>query len=147
MFAPNPKKEFTIAYDLDSIKKAIHNIINKEPAKYSLVNDDPVLNQIRFHEKITAWDTGYHIDFLFRKISDNETNVIVEVSRKMGAISNDSEVHNSNYIIKEVTDKFSSYLSGKVNAETGKAEIPKNEGCFAILVFLIIAVAYLLIPN
>ena len=146
-FAANPKKEYNISFDIDACKKAVHKIIQLEPEKYTLVNDDSILNQIRFHEKFPLLDIGYHIDFGFKKISDTETNVNIEISRKMGTINNRHEVHNSNYILKEVTDKFSSYLSGKTDIQTGKAVIPKNDGCIGVFAILIIAggfLAYLL---
>lgn len=136
MQVSNPKREFTINYDIAAIKKAVLSIISNEPAKYILVNDDQVLNQIRIKEKGILMDVGYHIDFSFRKKSDSETDVAIEVSRTIGAIDNKNEIHNSNYILKEITDKFSSYLSGKVDA-TGKAEIPKNDGCIGVFAVLI----------
>lgn len=129
MLSTNPKKEFTISYEINAIKAAVLNIVDKEPSKYALINDDIVLNQIRIHEKGILMDVGYHIDFSFRKKTDTETDISIEVSRKIGAIDNKNEIHNSNYILKEITDKFSSYLSGKVDVETGKAVIPKNDGC------------------
>jgi hypothetical protein len=44
-----------------------------------------------------------------------------------------TEIHNANYILKEVTDKFSSYLSGNVN-DKGVANIPnRGTGCMLVL--------------
>jgi hypothetical protein len=144
MISQNPKREFTIAFDIPAIKKAVFEIVNKEPHNYILVNDDTVLNQIRIHEKGQLMDVGYHIDFAYKKVSETETTVLVEVSRKIGAVDTPQEVHNANYILKEITDKFSSYLSGKVDA-SGKAQIPKNDGCMLVVFGLVAAASALLL--
>jgi len=137
MITANPKNEFVLDFDRDPIRRAVFSIVQKEPEKYILVNDDTVLHRIRLHEKGILLDVGYHIDFVLEIMSDSQTKVQIIVSRKIGAIDNQTEVHNSNYILKEITDKFSSYLSGKVD-ESGKAVIPKNDGCIGVLVLLIL---------
>ncbi|HEX2629481.1 MAG TPA: hypothetical protein VHM26_10720 [Chitinophagaceae bacterium] len=132
MLASNPKKEFTIPKDVDFIKKAILSIPEKEPTKYVLHSDDALLNQIKIHEKGQLFDSGYFIDFGLKKISETETTVTIEISKKLGAIDTPTEVHNANHIIKEIEGKFSAYLSGK--------EIIKNDGC---VVFILIPALYL----
>lgn len=138
MLVTNPKKEFTIPKDVDSIKKAILSIPEKEPTKYVLHSDDAFLNQIKIHEKGHFFDSGYFIDFGFRKISEAETGVTLEISKKLGAIDTPAEIHNANHIIKEIEAKFSAYLSSNVDSQ-GKAVIPNNGGC---LVFILIPALY-----
>lgn len=140
MISTNPKREFTLQVNVNAVITAIFSIVQKEPSKYTLVNDDTVLSMIRIHEKGILMDVGYHIDFIYKKKTETETDVVIEVSRKIGAIDSPTEIHNANYILKEITDKFSAYLSGKVNAETGKAEIPKNDGCIGVFTLLVIII-------
>jgi len=125
----NPKKEFNLKFNEESIKEAILKIPNMEPNDYSLVKNDIILNEIRIHRKGQLLDLGYHVDFTLSKISDEETKVAVEVSRNLGAINTSSEVSISNNILKSITSKFSAYLSGDVNKETGKANVTP-QGCY-----------------
>jgi hypothetical protein len=143
MFLPNPKREYTLPKTIDQVRSAISKIPEMEKYKYALENDDRLLNQIRLHEKGVAWDGGYHIDFILTKISDTETKVEVEVGKKRGAINDSSDASNVNYIMKEITDKMSAYLSGNVNAETGQANVAENVGCTSIIIFFLAAGALL----
>lgn len=135
----NPKKEFTVNFSIDKVRDAVLRIYQAESNKYSLVKDDNILNQIKLHQKGVLLDPGYHIDFDLTKISDNETKVVIEVSRNMGSINNATEVTISNNSLKSVASKFSSYLSGDVNPETGKANVPQ-QGCMLILLIISTAV-------
>jgi len=129
MFAQNPKKEFVVKYDEAKVKEAVLKLVQLEPEDYSLVKNDEILNEIRIHRKGQLLDLGYHVDFIFSKVSETETKVVVEVSRNMGAINTSSEVSTSNNILKSITSKFSSYLSGDINPQTGKANVPQ-QGCY-----------------
>lgn len=134
MFAPNPKKEFVVNYDEQKVREAVLKVIASDN-DYELVKDDKILNEIRFHQKGVLLDPGYHIDFSMTKVSDTETKVVVEVSRNLGAINTATEVSISNNSLKHVTSVFSAFLSGDVNAETGKPNIPQ-QGCVVLLFFM-----------
>jgi hypothetical protein len=129
MFAQNPKKEFIVKFDETQVKEAILKLTSIEPNNYSLVKNDEILNEIKILRKGQLLDVGYHIDFTMSKTSELETKIIVEVSRNIGTINTASEVSIANNILKSVTSKFSSYISGDVNSETGKANVPK-QGCY-----------------
>lgn len=129
MFAQNPKKEFVVKFDETKVKEAILKLVSIEPNDYSLVKNDEILNEIRILRKGQFLDLGYHIDFTMSKINEFETKIIVEVSRNMGTINTSSEVSIANNILKSVTSKFSSYISGDVNPKTGKANVPQ-QGCY-----------------
>lgn len=135
MNAHNPKREFTINYDVEAIKKAVFSIVDKETHKYVLVSDDQVLNQVRIRQKGVLLDSGYHIDFLYKKRGAVETDLVIEVSRPVGAVDTPTEIHNANYILKEIAEKFSAYLSGNVD-DAGKAKTAGNAGC---MLFVIVA--------
>lgn len=131
MFA-NPKKEFVVNFDMDTVRQAALKLNETEPDYYVLVKDDKILNQIRFHQKGVLLDPGYHVDFDLTKVSDTETKVVVEISRNLGTINSTSEVSISNNSLKSVTSKFSSFLSGDVDPTTGKANVPQ-QGCVVLL--------------
>jgi hypothetical protein len=135
MFAQNPKKEFTVSYSEEKVREAVLKMISAEPSYYSLVKDDKILNEIKIHQKGQMLDVGYHIDFTLVKISDSETKVTVEVSRNMGTINTSAEVSIANNSLKSVTSKFSSFLSGDVDPNTGKANVPAG-GCMLALILL-----------
>jgi hypothetical protein len=135
MFA-NPKKEFVVNFDMDTVRQAALKLNVTEPDYYVLVKDDKILNQIRFHQKGVLLDPGYHVDFDLTKVSDIETKVVVEISRNLGTINSSSEVSISNNSLKSVTSKFSSFLSGDVDPTTGKANVPK-QGCVVTLIIML----------
>lgn len=129
MFLQNPKKEFIVKFDEKKVTDAILKLVSIEPKDYSLVKNDEILNEIRILRKGQFLDLGYHVDFTMSKINDTETKIIVEVSRNAGTINNSQEVAIANNIMKSITSKFSSYLSGDIDPQTGKANVPK-EGCY-----------------
>jgi hypothetical protein len=134
----NPTASFTIQKSKPEIFDAVKKIAEAEKYKYSVVNEDHVLNRISLREAAVIGNNGYNIEFTLTKISDNEFAVKIETSRERGGLDTQAEVHNANYILKEVTDKFSSYLSGNVN-EQGVANIPnRGTGCMLVLGILII---------
>ena len=133
----NPTNSFTIQKSKSEIFDAVKKIAAAE-RKYSVANEDDILNRIRLREAAIIGSNGYNIEFTLTKITDNEFTVKIETSREIGGLDTPSEVHNANYILKEVTDKFSAYLSGNVN-DKGAANIPnKGTGCMVFLGLIII---------
>ena len=128
MFAQNPKKEFVVNYDIEKVREAILKLNVTEPDYYIIIKDDQTLNEIRFHQKGQFLDPGYHIDFNLIKLSEEETKVVVEVSRNLGTINTSGEVAIANNSLKSATSKFSTFLSGDVKAEAGKPNVPQ-QGC------------------
>lgn len=129
----NPSNSFTIQKTKSEIFDAVKKIAAAEKHKYSVANEDDLLNRISLREAAVLGNNGYNIEFTLTKVSDNEFTVKIETSRERGALDTQTEIHNANYILKEVTDKFSSYLSGNVN-DKGVANIPdRGTGCAVIL--------------
>lgn len=134
----NPKKEFTVNFSVEQVKQAVSSLFEKEPNDYKLVKDDQILNEIRIHRPGSLLDPGYHIDFTFNKLDDNQTKVNIEVSRNLSSINTASEDQIANTIIKNAASKFSSYLSGDVD-ESGKAKTPQ-QGCMLVFLLLILSI-------
>jgi hypothetical protein len=137
MFAQNPKREFVVGYDIEKVREAVLKLNATEPDYYIIVKDDKTLNEIKFHQKGQFLDLGYHIDFILQKLSEVETKVVVEVSRNLGAINTSGEVSIANNSLKSVTSKFSAFLSGDVNEETGKPNLPQ-QGCLLTTLITIV---------
>lgn len=142
MLITNPVREFVIDYSLSDIRIALNKLIQAEPSDYVLVNDDTVLNQFRILQKGRLLDLGYHVDFTFTIITENQTKVHVEVSRNLGTINTSGELSIANNSLKSITDKFSAFLSGNIDEKTGKANVPA-QGC--VVLILIIASSFGLI--
>lgn len=129
----NPTNSFTIQKSKLEVFNAVKKIAEAEQHKYSIVVEDDLLNRISLREVAIIGNNGYNIEFSLTKVSENEYTVKIETSRERGALDSQTEIHNANYILKEVTDKFSSYLSGNVN-EKGVANIPnRGIGCMFFL--------------
>ena len=144
MLITNPFREYTLDFSVSEIKIAVHKLINAESHDYKLVNDDQILNQIRVHQKGRLLDLGFHIDFSFNAITDNQTNIRIEVSRNLGAINTAGELSLANNSLKSVTDKLSAFLSGNVDENTGKAKIPA-QGCSVALLIITITLIMIII--
>lgn len=129
----NPTKEFIIPKSIEEVRKAILKLNEAEPTYYVLERDNKMLNQITLHQKGSMLDVGYHIDFLLKKISEEETKVNIEISRRMGSINTGGEMSIANNSMKTITDKFTAFLEGNVD-EYGKAKVPANTGCALILI-------------
>lgn len=140
MSAQTPKKEFVINYTKEEIKEAIFKFVKTDPNSYELVKDDSVLNEIRLLQKGNFKNNGHHIDFTLSKISDTETKVVVEVNSNRGSLSSDLDVSIANTVMKNVTSKFSSFLSGNTDPVIEKAKAPK-QGCMLTLLILLSAIS------
>jgi hypothetical protein len=137
----NPTNSFTIQKNKSEIFNAVKQIAAIEKQKYQIVNEDELLNRISIREAAIIGNNGYNIEFTLTKISDTEFTVKLETSRERGGLDTPTEIHNANYILKEVTDKFSSFLSGNVN-EKGIAIIPdRGTGCILVFGIMIITAA------
>jgi len=132
MLAQNPKKEVTVNFNLDDVRNAILKLAKKDCV---LVKNDTILNEITFHDK-ESLGVGYHVTFTLLKKGETETNVIIEVSRNLSTINTSTELGIANNKLKRFTAEFSAFLSGDVNPETGKANIPQ-QGCMVVLLFIV----------
>jgi hypothetical protein len=131
----NPKKEFSVNFSIDEVKAGILKLEKKDCV---IEKNDAILNEIVFHDK-EALGFGYNVSFTLEKLSDTETKVVIEVSRKSSAINSSSEVATANNKLKRFANEFSSAMSGN--------PIPKSAGCMSIIipVFMALVACYLVI--
>jgi ribulose 1,5-bisphosphate carboxylase large subunit-like protein len=126
MIVQNPKREITVNFPIDKVKEAILKIQKKG---CDVIKNDEILNEIVFHDK-EKLGLGYHVSFTLLSKSENETNIIVEVSRNMTTLNTNVEVGIANNKLKRFVDEFSAHLSGN------SANIPK-QGCMLVAVSII----------
>lgn len=137
---PNPKKSIKVDFPLEKIKRSIKNIpiLNKN---YRFHNSNELFNQYTF-ESFEFLSAGVYLDFHLDSISENKTEINLEIRRKIGSFNQPSEITNANYhidrlfkYIAELTSKSDEELElikQKNNSKTVKSKPKKKGGCLKI---------------
>lgn len=119
----NPKKTFTIDFGIDKVKKSVLVIpfINK---KYKLNKSNDAFNQYTL-DALEFLSLGVFIDFNLSSISDNKTEITIEVRRKVGSFDQSHEVTNANKHIEVLVEVLSKgiMLSDNEIENLKKAEV------------------------
>ncbi len=125
---PNPKKEITIPRSISEVRPAIEGINFLEP-KYKVYKKDDVLNLYVF-EATEFLSVGVFIDVSLKKISEDTSEVCVEISRKIGTFNQSHEVSLANghiskifSLISEGIQKPELIMQQKNDAEKAKEEL------------------------
>ena len=130
---PNPKKEFTINYGIDEVKSAIHKLVDKDCVVHK---DDPVLNEIILQDKESV-GFGYLVSFVLVKKADKETQVTVEVSKHLGALTSTTAT-SANNKLKRFSDNLSNALQGKeLTKPAGGCMVVMLAGAASLLYWLV----------
>jgi hypothetical protein len=103
---PNPKKTLSINQPIDLIKKSIPKIYVASNGKYKIHNINEMMNQITL-ECMEGLSLGVYIDFDLSILSEQSTNLTIEIRRKVGSFDNPYEIDNANWHIEKLT----TYLS------------------------------------
>ena len=111
---PNPKKVFTIPFSISETYNALKSIPNLN-TKYSLNKLNETFNSCVF-ETTELLSLGVYIDFNLNEISENKTEVTIEVRRKLGSFDKSHEVTLANNHIADLVDTLSNIV-GKTDAE------------------------------
>jgi hypothetical protein len=127
----NPSKEFSVKFSISDVKEAILKLQNKDCI---LVKNDTILNEIILHDKELV-SAGSNVSFILKEIDATETNIKIEVSRRMGAINSQVEAGNMQRKIERFSSDFSSYLSGE---EPKKAQGCAGKSAVFILVIIVL---------
>lgn len=106
---PNPTKKVTIDFPLNKVKDGILNL-PKMFKKYRLEKQNPMFNQYTL-DGSEFLSLGVYIDFNLTSVTDNRTDVAIEVRRKLGAFDNWVEVQNANEHIQKIMDGLSKILT------------------------------------
>jgi hypothetical protein len=105
---PNPKKSLTVQFPFDDVKEGV-KYIGDIHSKYVLTSKNDVLNIYTF-SALETLSLGVYIDIAIVKLSDNTTQVDIEVRRKMGAFDQGYEVTKANTHLQNVVNILSSFL-------------------------------------
>lgn len=101
---PNPKKTIQVDFPLEKIKNSILNIplLNKN---YRFSSSNDIFNQFTF-ESFEFLSIGVFLDFHLNSISENKTEINLEIRRKIGSFNQPAEITNANIHI----DKLFKYI-------------------------------------
>ncbi|QOW09562.1 hypothetical protein Q73A0000_03875 [Kaistella flava (ex Peng et al. 2021)] len=134
---PNPKKTIQVDFPIEKIKKSILNIplLNKN---YRFSSSNEIFNQFTF-ESFEFLSVGVFLDFHLNSISENKTEINLEIRRKIGSFNQPAEITNANnhidklfkYIaqLTSMNDEEIESLKQKINTTP---PIKKKNGCLKI---------------
>lgn len=128
---PNPKKSVQVDFPIDKIAKSVKNLSLMDKAyKFSSANEN--FNQYTY-ESTEFLSAGVYIDFHLNAITENKTEISVEIRRKIGAFDQSHEITQANTHMTNIFNYISnlSSLSDTQIAEleaTQKYKKPKNTG-------------------
>jgi len=110
---PNPKKTFQVEKPISEVRQAIEHL-PLFTTKYKLFKSNPVLNQFTF-DTTEFLSLGVYIDMNCFSLTDNRTEVSMEVRRKVGSFDQSHEVSLANTHISTLTDLISESISTNPN--------------------------------
>lgn len=135
---PNPTKKVVIDFPINQVKDGVLNI-SKVYQKYRINKQNPMFNQYTL-EASEFLSLGVFIDINLNQISENKTEVIIEVRRKMGAFDTWVEVQNANEHIQKMIEGLSITLTSPV----GEIQQVKQESIWPSVIGFIIGSSIIL---
>jgi hypothetical protein len=106
---PNPTRSFQIQKPFEEIYEALLHL-NLFTSKYNLYKENRVLQQVSF-DVAEFLSAGAYIDVNLHSISENSTQVQLEVRRKMGTFNQPHEVSLANRHIEDLSEVISKSIS------------------------------------
>ena len=102
---PNPKKNLTIDFPLERVKIGVERLsqINN---KYKFTKGNPIFNQTTF-EATEFLSLGVYIDINLSSVSENKTEITIEIRRKIGTFNQSHEVTKANQHLQSIIDLIS----------------------------------------
>lgn len=97
---PNPKKILNVDFPLDRVKESVKNITLLN-SKYRVHSSNEIFNQYTY-ESYEFLSLGVYIDINLNSISENKTEITVEIRRKMGTFNESHEVTHANQHIVNI---------------------------------------------
>jgi hypothetical protein len=99
---PNPKKSTLVDFPIERVKLSVLNIslINN---KYKFTSSNEIFNQYTY-EALEFLSLGVYLDINLNKMSDDKTEITVEVRRKIGTFNQSHEVTKANEHLIKIFD-------------------------------------------
>jgi hypothetical protein len=138
---PNPTKRIVVELPNSQVK----SLISKIPSvykKYRLDSTNPMFSQFTF-STLEFLSLGVFIDVNTTEISENKTELSIEVRRKMGAFDSWVEVQNANQHIQNILNSITYVSNGNTQEIKDDTGIEFSIGFIIGLVILF----YILIQN
>lgn len=99
---PNPKKSIQVNFSLDKVKLSVKNI-NIINSKYKFTSSNEIFNQYTY-EAMEFLSLGVYIDINLNSVSEDKTEIVVEVRRKLGSFDQSHEVTKANEHLVKIFD-------------------------------------------
>jgi len=106
---PNPRKNIVVDFTISETKSAVNQIPTYFRQKYTLEKQNEILNQSTFGA-LEFLSLGVFIDINLNAISENKTDIIIEVRRKIGAFDKTFEVSKANTHLDDLFNGLSILL-------------------------------------
>ena len=106
---PNPQKKVTVNFTLDEVNNSFSKIVNINN-KYTLQSNNELMGIFTL-SALEFLSVGVYIDLSSRMINSNQTEITIEVRRKIGAFDEAVEVQNANKHIEILLSDISELLS------------------------------------
>lgn len=96
---PNPKKSTQVDFPIEKVKLSVQNIsLRNNKYKFSKANE--IFNQYTF-ESSEFLSLGVYVDINLNKITEDKTEITVEIRRKIGTFNQSYEITNANEHIEK----------------------------------------------
>ncbi|WP_326981622.1 TM2 domain-containing protein [Chryseobacterium sp. MYb264] len=151
---PNPKKNLSVDFPIERVKDSVKNISLVNP-KYKFNSSNEIFNQYTY-ESYEFLSLGVFIDINLNSLSENKTEITIEIRRKIGTFNESHEVTNANDHIVKIVNHIAQLVSMSAedilklklqqteNVKTLQSNTPSNsikshkdKNTAAILAFLI----------
>lgn len=123
---PNPKKSIVVDLPLKKVTNSVKNISILN-AKYKFNSSNEIFNQYTF-ESFEFLSLGMYADINLNSISENKTEITIEIRRKIGSFNQSSEISNANRHITNLTNYIAqlAVLSDEQIADLNIKKVTEN---------------------
>jgi hypothetical protein len=122
---PNPTKTITVDFSIDQVKTSVRNI-GKIAKSFHLREENEIINLYKF-SRDEFLSMGSYVSIDINSISENKTEINVEVTRKLGAFDSWVEVQYANEHIEETFKSIAHILKNGVPIEIPIAKTIKRK--------------------
>jgi hypothetical protein len=121
------KRDFNLNFPIEEVKKSIELVCSLSQSSYKIENKNEIFNSYTF--LLVGGLTVLHPSIQLKKISENETNLILTDNIREGNTISSNEV----------LDKFFALLGRSLSGEELTQELVAKEkaGCFTLLIGLV----------
>jgi hypothetical protein len=120
------KRDISLNFPIDEVKKAIKTVSNSSKGKVMLKNENDVMNTFSL-QVMGGMLVFVPMNIQLKKISDNETNLLLNTTKSTNTPNQSNEI----------IDKFLDNLSKALTGELKETEANPKGGCAGIFLALI----------